>query len=254
MSVSFWHKISIDHFPDEFVDRLLRPLSHQIVSYLTPEEIWNVLVTILVLLCLYGLLFAARSFGFVYHFGQQSWVLMTLLFVHNCLLCAFSAWTCWEGLFQIRLDSGAFVEDRLDMVTHLFFLSKISLCFLDTWVMYWMNQQPSLYQLYRQIADVLLLALFIKYNVEIICIWVTINSGVQTVRYFEKIGTIQSLDMLISYFDFIQYVVGFSLSVFFWGSASESYEQIGSILLNCFLCLSLLIIQPFPVNTEKKEQ
>ena len=128
-------------------------------------------------------------------------LLYFLSLIHNGLLVAFSAWTCWS-LFEILHSDGIVIQHnyyfqnpKFDTIIYYFYLSKYYE-FFDTFLLYLNGKTPILLQKYHHIGAVICWHLSYVYKADAIWMPSIANSFVHTIMYAYYLGTLLKINRL----------------------------------------------------------
>ncbi|KAG0036969.1 hypothetical protein BGZ82_003390 [Podila clonocystis] len=118
----------------------------------------------------------------------------TLVFVHNAILCAYSAWTfygmffAWKDCFATHsfmeavCDSDNTFWDKLGYYSYYFYLSKYYEI-VDTIIILLKGRRSSLLQTYHHAGAIITMYLGFNYRAHPIWIFTTFNSFIHTIMY-----------------------------------------------------------------------
>ena len=147
---------------------------------------------------------ALAIFGYMNYpkdFRINASLLYFLSIIHNGLLVAFSAWTCWS-LSEILYSDGIvlqpnyyFQNPKFDTIIYYFYLSKYYE-FFDTFILYLNGKTPILLQKYHHIGAVIVWHLCYVYKTDAIWIPSIANSFVHTIMYAYYLGTLLKINQL----------------------------------------------------------
>ena len=214
------------------------------VALLRPVELWHPVLGIVVYLGINQLLS-----GLSLDLGRCAWV-KGLVVAHNCLLAVYSGWTfctaisllTLEDLFDVNGEA-VFAAPGVAGLIHLFYLSKYYE-FFDTWIHYMKGRSPGFLQVYHHVGAVLIMALLVKFKVELAWFWLIFNSGVHTVMYSYYAGATVGLRFpfkpLITMLQMTQFVVGLSVSAWNFTYQRMTREQTAIVALNNLYVIVLL--------------
>jgi hypothetical protein len=128
-------------------------------------------------------------------------LLYFLSLIHNGLLVAFSAWTCWS-LFDIIYSDEIVIQHnhyfqnpKFDTIVYYFYLSKYWE-FFDTFLLYLNGKTPISLQKYHHIGAVICWHLTYVYKVDAIWTASIANSFVHTIMYAYYLGTLLKINKL----------------------------------------------------------